>query len=827
MKSELRQSEVKPYSRTMLIATIVFVATVAGVGVNWRAPRLEFTSRDWLMRMRGNLPQLPTDNSDLVIVAIDEASIARFGRFPWSRSLMAEAIANISRANPKTIALDVLFTDASQAADDASLVAAIASAKNVIVAAQLAETTNATGETGNVWLRPLPAIERAAAAIGHVNIMTGYDSIARALVLKQTDDEANALWAMAIETIRCGEKLDADSIRELPDGVQLGRRTIPVSYDLPQNTLARLPATSPIETIRASQIWLDFVGPSGSFAAQTVSISEAIDGTVPAEKLRGKYVLIGATATALGDRVASPFARDGGREELMPGVEVLANSLNTILQNRFYRETPFWMAFLLAALVAAATVLALSLSEGRFAAIKHLLALAGLIGAIVLLSYFAFNRWLIFPPLVPALVSLMVAAPLALLRRSLKVSANIDRHIAELSETEATLMTARNLGSHQNGHEVGRVWKFKLPRGGEWKAQRLGSIAGRIAERARYIEQSMLSVEDGLLVANVSGQISFANRRAAEIFGKPQSSMIGSNLFALLAEAELQAKVEQVREKIEHQILPVEREITIGTISPKHYVLKIAAVSEEGKTEPLGLVISLSDITRQRELQQARNDVMALVTHELKTPLTAIQGMSGLLARFEVDPERRREMHLAINDEARRLARMIDEYLNITRLETGAQPLRLSATRPAQLIERALLMLDPLAAQREIRIVRRFADELPVLTIDADLIAQAITNLVSNAIKFSPNESEVFVEATRIAEGLRIAVTDSGCGIPPESLPRVFEKFYRVPAVENADVPGTGLGLTLVREISERHGGKVTAESKPGTGSVFTLYLPV
>ncbi len=111
----------------------------------------------------------------------------------------------------------------------------------------------------------------------------------------------------------------------------------------------------------------------------------------------------------------------------------------------------------------------------------------------------------------------------------------------------------------------------------------------------------------------------------------------------------------------------------------------------------IGIVASLSDITKQRELQQMRNDVMALVTHELRTPLTAIQGMSEVLAQFDLEADRRREMHLAINDEAKRLARMIDEYLDLTRLESGARPLRLTPVRLSPLVERALLMLDPLA----------------------------------------------------------------------------------------------------------------------------------
>jgi two-component system phosphate regulon sensor histidine kinase PhoR len=308
-------------------------------------------------------------------------------------------------------------------------------------------------------------------------------------------------------------------------------------------------------------------------------------------------------------------------------------------------------------------------------------------------------------------------------------------------------------------------------------------------------------------------------------------ALVGGDLFELLAEAEgrKEMNAQETLRRLLIERSPLERELEFADTPPRQYTLRMAAVLDDEGREALGLVASLSDITKQRELQQARNDVMALVTHELKTPLTAIQAMSEVLAKYNVDTGRSREMHLAINDEAKRLTAMIDEYLNITRLETGVQSLRLLPVRPAQLIERALLMLDPLAAQRKIRLVRRIAPNLPALVADADLISRALTNLVSNAIKFSSENSEVIIEAAADEGELRIEVADSGCGISAESLPRVFEKFYRVPRLleTDADVPGNGLGLALVREIAERHGGRVTVESEIGVGSLFRLRLPL
>jgi signal transduction histidine kinase len=366
--------------------------------------------------------------------------------------------------------------------------------------------------------------------------------------------------------------------------------------------------------------------------------------------------------------------------------------------------------------------------------------------------------------------------------------------------------------------------------------------------RSLFVERALRSIEDGLIIATADGCITFANPRAAAILGVPERSLIGGDLFERLSESEQpQNGVDPAstpRETLFRLLVersPVEREITIhmasGHSRPKRYILRMSAVSQDSGSAPatapaLGIVATLSDVTRQYELQKAKNDVMALVSHELRTPLTAIQGISEVLAKYEVEPKRRYEMHLAINDESKRLARIIDDYLDLTRLETGARPLRLEPLCVTQLLDRALLLLEPVAAQREIRIVRNSAPDLPALTADADLIARAVTNLLANAVKFSLPRHDVVVEAFAESGFLRVEVKDQGCGIPPEAIPFIFEKFYRAPRLplpplqEDDDAPGAGMGLAFVRDIAQLHGGRVTVESEVGVGSVFTLRLP-
>jgi signal transduction histidine kinase/CHASE2 domain-containing sensor protein len=971
-----------PARRIAWLITIVLISTVIGLGISWRLPELDAAARDWMLRTRGAI----APPAEVAIIAIDEHSIARLGRFPWPRSITARLLDRIGAAQPKAIALDVLYSEPTEPEDDEALATAIARAGNVVVAAQLARTTDERGETRVVWLRPLPEIESAAAGTGHVNIATGFDGVARLLLLRQASDEGQAFWAMAIETIRVAARVKSDSLRELPEALQIGARTIPVNVDGDEVSLGPQKDGAHFERLRPARLILDYVGPAGSFAPQTYSFSDVLEGRVSAENLRDKYVLIGATAATLGDRLATPFAHPENAvakppAELMSGVEILANSLHTILRERFYKEVPDWLTALFTALAAAAACFSLTISQGRLEAIKQILVMIGLVVIAGLICYLAFSRWLILLSVVSLIASGSTAAFLTLLHRSLVMSAGLDarisemalwggkmapssgdllpsyslsndpaRSIAELCAAGAVAITARGsdgearlVACHGASFRTGalngkaasqnsarsvsqalsqgepashyfefdqsthpglianqRVVTLRLgedepaagelilaypdaqrptnetlmlcreiaasflatnrrlaadegaqtirrrfnwwPRGAGWKERVLAYLQNRMITHSFFVERALRSIEDGLIIASAEGCITFANPRAAAILGASERGLIGVDLFARLGSSGLNG-IEQDHLSSDHRSqtrggtlfrllverLPLEREITIGDCPARHYMLRMSAVSRRpDDTGPvLGIVASFSDITRQQELQQAKNDVMALVSHELRTPLTAIQAISEVLTRFDVEHERRREMHLAINDESKRLARMIDEYLDLTRLESGARPLRLEPVRMAQLIERTLLLLDPVAANSEIRIVRRFAPNLPAVMADPDLIGRTLTNLVANAVKFSSPRRDVLVEADAENDFLRIAVRDQGCGIPREMLPRIFEKFYRVPRLEDADAHGTGLGLAFVRDIAELHGGRITAESEVGVGSLFTLRLPL
>ncbi len=834
METGKQTSKSRRYQKSAWFVLIVVLATTAGMFASWRFPALERLAQDGLMRERGVLDE----PNDIIIVAIDEPSIAKLGRFPWSRDLTAKVLDKISAAAPKVISLDILYSEPTDENADNLLSVAIKRAGNVVIGEQLIENRDTPELSRAEWLKSLPLIENSAAGSGHVNVETETDGAARELLLKLADDEGETRWALAVETIRVGDILNADDVNETQNFVRLGTRKIPftpVERNLP---IKKSDANTRLSSVQPLRMTIDYIGATGSFAAQTYSFADVLDGKISPEKFHGKYVLLGATAATLGDRISTPFVHtdnaDGDQHgDLMPGVEILANEINTILRERFYQPVSDWTATFFAALTAIAVIFMLGFAEGNSETLKQIGVLAGLLALIFFGSYLVFVDGFIIPPIVPVLISLIVAAPLALLRRSLAASLNLDERINELLVAENRIFTngRKSFSSEKSYENEFQNDKYYLPRGLEWKSNALGFLSRDLINRADFIDSALRSIEDGLLIADSDGQISFANKSALKIFNSSERRIIGKDIFAFLAETENKTFDEGEAEKslalLTLEQISIEREITLGAKDSRFFILRMAAVSKSETDETLGIVATLSDVTQHRELQKTKNDVIALVTHELRTPLTAIQGMSEVLTEHEVEPEPQRKMLLTINTEAKRLAQMINEYLDITRLEAGAQKTNLAPVNVESLIERSLLLLDPVAANREIKIVSRFETNQTTVSANAERLAQMLTNIVANAIKYSPPNTIIKVETRIEKSDLQIIVTDEGYGISAEQLPRIFQKFYRVPRRNEAEITGTGLGLALAREIAEMHGGYISVTSELEKGSTFTINLPL
>jgi PAS domain S-box-containing protein len=238
-----------------------------------------------------------------------------------------------------------------------------------------------------------------------------------------------------------------------------------------------------------------------------------------------------------------------------------------------------------------------------------------------------------------------------------------------------------------------------------------------------------------------------------------------------------------------------------------------------------GTVINARDISERKEATRLKDDMIAVVSHELRTPLTSLRGFAELLLARELPPDKERQFLTIIHDETVRLSHLINDFLDLQRMQAGRQTYHRTCRDLGALLRDTVAVFTPEAGPHVIRI--ETADTLPPVHADAERLHQVLANLLSNAIKFSPHGGAVTVGARLDGAQVLVWVADQGLGIPPEALPKLFGKFFRVEHPETRHIGGTGLGLVLVKEIIEAHNGSVWVESVLGKGSTFFFTLPV
>jgi signal transduction histidine kinase len=228
---------------------------------------------------------------------------------------------------------------------------------------------------------------------------------------------------------------------------------------------------------------------------------------------------------------------------------------------------------------------------------------------------------------------------------------------------------------------------------------------------------------------------------------------------------------------------------------------------------------------RAEESSERYQKTFRFVAHELRTPLTAIQGSSELMTRYNLPEQKQRELSLMVNSESKRLARMITTFLDVEKLAAGQMELRLAPVAAADLVDTCYQRAMPLAERKRIRVTSHIPGDL-VLKADRELIEYALYNLLTNAIKYSPEESEVEIRGEAVNGETRVAVKDQGIGMDLSEQKNLFRKFYRTRRAEASGETGTGIGLSIVREMVALHGGRIDVVSAPDQGSTFTLVLP-
>jgi two-component system phosphate regulon sensor histidine kinase PhoR len=348
----------------------------------------------------------------------------------------------------------------------------------------------------------------------------------------------------------------------------------------------------------------------------------------------------------------------------------------------------------------------------------------------------------------------------------------------------------------------------------------LGKTIHTLTDERNRSSAILGSMVEGVAVVTGDERILFCNWAFEQILELPEGSSQGRTLVEALRQADLVALVRQALSGAEE----LTGEVEVGTVRRRNFSVTASPVRSAGAN---GAVLVLHDITELRRLERVRRDFVANVSHEFKTPLTAIQGFAETLLSGALDDKaNRRRFVEIIREHARRLARLTDDLLKLSRIEAGRLELELRAIRVEALVNGCLETTRLKAEAKGLQILVDLPENTPAVRGDGAQLGEVLQNLLDNAVLYTPAGGKIEVKARSNGHDVTFTVSDTGIGVPESDLERIFERFYRVDAARSREAGGTGLGLAIARHIVDAHGGRIWVESAVGQGSRFHFSVP-
>ena len=355
-------------------------------------------------------------------------------------------------------------------------------------------------------------------------------------------------------------------------------------------------------------------------------------------------------------------------------------------------------------------------------------------------------------------------------------------------------------------------------------AEQLQQRIDEINSQRSKTQAVLSSMREGVIATDLAQRVININPTAAKMFGVPMASAHGRSILEIVRNHAFQEMMDcslSSGESLESDIVYHQKGEQIFNV---HCTPLLDAVQKR-----MGGLVVISDVTQLRRLENMRRDFAASVSHEIKTPLTAIKGFVETLCTGDLDDREETRRFLAIIDKhVNRLATIIDDLMQLSRIESDleVQQIGLECCRIEDVLNTAIGLCKEKSKEKGIDVKLACEADLSG-KYDATLLEQAAVNLLDNAIKYSPTKSVIRIGALTVDDKIQIRFTDQGMGIAKKHLPRLFERFYRVDKARSRQLGGTGLGLAIVKHIAQAHGGSVSVESELGKGSTFTLHLPL
>jgi len=496
-----------------------------------------------------------------------------------------------------------------------------------------------------------------------------------------------------------------------------------------------------------------------------IAAADLLDAPRGGGQLAGRAVLIGVTATGSGDRLVVPTSPGPAPS---PGVLVHASAAASILRGGLIHRQGPWAA-LLCVLVAAASPQVVRSRAGSLRPSALIIALV----AIVLATLAALELWNLQLPAPAFAVAMIVSAALR------------EGYESKRAQRESGRLLQSLLRHHGSEVEIG------APRSAVARLTALRRLQTVVLEQDAARRTLLEGMRDGVLMWNNQGDTAVVNPAATELWGREPRRPDIADLADQRGET-----------------FTVDRD-------GRDVEVSVFALGDGG-------MALLRDVTAERELERKRRDMQRLVSHELKTPLSSIAGFGETLERYELDPDEQRRVAALIRRESLRLGEMVATFLDLERLGSDRMSQPVGPVDLGELVAERLEILAESARARHQTITSNLRAGV-VVRGSTELLARVIDNLVGNALKYSGNGSSVEVAVERDTDTANLVVRDHGPGIPDEARRHLFERFYRVPGTRES---GSGLGLAVVNEVVEWHGGCIELDSTIGAGSTFTVLLP-
>ncbi|MBR7801718.1 CHASE2 domain-containing protein [Undibacterium fentianense] len=797
--------------REWLILGFFLFGLVAILGYTDSLRRLDQTTYDQLLRT-----QKHPAREDIIIIAIDDYSLAELGKWPWPRARHAELLRQLHVAKPRAVGIDVLFAEAEPdtnlstqnglSAGDDLLASAITDSRNVVL-----PLVSVNAGKGLRAVQPIPALTNAAARIGHIHIELDDDGVARSVFLQEG---TQGIWwphfALAMMEVGAATKTADSAQKSLPKTIR-----------------------NPLENRYQDGIWnrdlqmhIPFYGSSGHFSS--VPFVSVLRGEVPAEFFRDKYVLVGPTAQGMADAFPTPVTSNEGA---LSGIEINANILASLLDGRSINKAKPWQVICIGMLTLFIALLSFLFLSPR----QALLTIIGLISLTLLGSVVAlrFGYWL--PPSTTILV-LLISYPLWSWRR-LEAAIGFLGEEFLLLDQEPSLLPEFNpdmtLASDAKTH-VRRQIQDKLER----HITAMRAAARRVRDLRQFVTDSLHSLPDATMVTTTDGNVVLTNPAAIAYFksiGMPHViDTLVPYLFSNMSQPNTVYSTEQEHFSWWHILDLDQTDILqkgVEVVDPKNRDLIIkSAPCYSGQKILIGWIVSMIDISEIRQAERRRDETLHFISHDMRAPQASILALIELQKNPKTAIDHQ-DFLSRIEKASNTTLKLADSFVQLAHAESNEY--RYSDLDFQDILIDASEEMWTLAKAKRIQIVTEIPEgEYPV-RVDRSLMTRVLTNLLSNAIKYSPVETIVTCrlsfETKNLNDKIVCTVEDQGYGIARSDQGRLFQRFQRLghgKSAEQIKNDGIGLGMVFVKTVIDRHFAQISFTSVPGEGTTFKIEIP-